>query len=186
MENIVIISSCMQDHENLIKKIESNYDAKVSIFEVEDWNQDLSPWPFNEFGNGADQTLKQLQAAYDLSNTYLIGYSLAGLFCLWASFQCEIKGIGCCSSSLWFENFISYMDRPCYANAVYFSLGKKEKKTRNPLLKNIEVLTEEAYRKIMSKNIPCILEMNNGNHFYEVEMRQWKAIEWLMAQKNAI
>lgn len=65
---------------------------------------------------------------------WLAGYSLAGLFALWAAYECDtFSGIACCSGSLWFKNWDIYMrehtlKRKC---SVYLSLGGKEEKTKN-------------------------------------------------------
>ncbi len=180
MKKIVIITSPLQDNKALQQQIQKKFKRNATFFEVENWNEELSPWEFGQFKGNAIQILEKLKNTYDLSNTILVGYSLAGLFCLWASFQCEIAGIGCCSSSLWYPGFIDYMDKLCLAKAVYLSLGKKEKKARHPLVRSIEMYTNVAYEKLCEQNIPCILEMNDGNHFYEVDKRHLKAIQWLL------
>lgn len=60
---------------------------------VNSWNHDLSPWNASAvfgsegFGDGAEHTLKEvLQLCTDSNKTYCIGgYSMAGLFALWAA-----------------------------------------------------------------------------------------------------
>ena len=79
-----------------IKKLTS-VDFQLIAVKVEDWNRELSPWEApavfgNEgFGNGAEDTLAEiLTLCSDKSKNYYIGgYSLAGLFALWAAFQTE-------------------------------------------------------------------------------------------------
>lgn len=62
---------------------------------------------------------------------WLASYSLAGLFALWAAYECDtFAGIACCSGSLWFKDWDIYMrehklKRKC---GVYLSLGGKEEK----------------------------------------------------------
>lgn len=181
MEHVIMIVGNHSNTDEIIHLVKQyKLDIQLSFFKIENWNQELSPWSFNEFGDGAAQTLKVLQNQFDLKNSYLVGYSLAGLFCLWASFQCEIKGVGCCSGSLWFENFLDYTKQSCMANKVYLSLGRKEKKTRHPLMSLIQDKTEEAYEILKNQNIPCIFELKNGNHFFATSERMVDAIQWLI------
>ena len=68
---------------------------------------------------------------------------------------------------------------------MYLSLGDKEEKTRNPVMKmvgnnirrQIELL--EGYPHC----IDCVLEMNRGNHFKEPDLRTAKGFAWLIGVK---
>jgi predicted alpha/beta superfamily hydrolase len=61
------------------------------------------------------------------------GYSLSGLFALWALWQTDVfERAASASGSLWFPGFIDYArERTMTAtpDAAYLSLGKKETKT---------------------------------------------------------
>ena len=64
------------------------------------------------FGVGVVRTLEQcLILCTDKSRTYYIGgYSLAGLFSLWAAYQTDVfSGFAAASPSVWFPGFIEYM-----------------------------------------------------------------------------
>ena len=95
-------------------------------FQVEDWNRDFSPWEApaafgtEAFDGQGARTLKWLleEGVPYIDRTYhvkeqehwLAGYSLAGLFALWAAYECDIfSGIACCSGSLWFKDWDIYM-----------------------------------------------------------------------------
>lgn len=74
--------------------------------QVNDRNRDLSPWKApavfgkENFGNGAAETPAEVQRlCADQSKTYYIGgYSLAGLFALWAAYQTGLfKGVAAAS-----------------------------------------------------------------------------------------
>ena len=75
-----------------IKKLTS-VDFQLIAVKVDDWNRELSPWEApavfgnEDFGNGAEDTLAEiLTLCSDKSKNYYIGgYSLAGLFALWAA-----------------------------------------------------------------------------------------------------
>ena len=105
-------SSAIKIYEELKKIV--NIDFQIIFIEINDWNKDLSPWSApsvfgkEDFGSGAKDTLLEILKLCDDSNKnyYLGGYSLAGLFSLWASFQTnKFKGIASVSGSLWFPNF---------------------------------------------------------------------------------
>ena len=57
---------------------------------------------------------------------YIMGYSLAGLFALWAMYQTDIfAGCATCSGSMWYPGFVEYVNsQPTLANKqIYISLG---------------------------------------------------------------
>lgn len=72
-------------------------DFQMIAVKVDDWNLDLSPWRSpavfgkEDFGGGAASLLEEiLRLCSDESKTYYLGgYSLAGLFSLWASYQTD-------------------------------------------------------------------------------------------------
>ena len=72
-------------------------DFQMTAVKVDDWNLDLSPWKApavfgnEDFGEGAASLLEEiLRLCSDESKTYYLGgYSLAGLFSLWASYQTD-------------------------------------------------------------------------------------------------
>ena len=108
---------------------------------VKDWNHDLSPWKApavfgrDQFGDGAEETLAEvLKTCNDRNKTYIIGgYSLAGLFALWAAYQTDaFSAVAAASPSVWFPGFSEYMkERIPQVRSVYLSLGDREEKARN-------------------------------------------------------
>ena len=113
------------DHELSVLKNEveeirkrTSTDFRLIAAKVGDWNYELSPWKEpavfgnEDFGDGAVRTLEQiLTLCTDKCRTYYIGgYSLAGLFSLWAAYQTDVfSGIAAASPSVWFPGFIEYM-----------------------------------------------------------------------------
>ena len=86
--------------ENEVKEIRKRassgeLDFRFIAAKVENWNDELSPWKApavfknEDFGGGAAETLEKILAlCTDPGKTYYIGgYSLAGLFALWAAYQ---------------------------------------------------------------------------------------------------
>ena len=161
-------------------------------FEVDDWFTDLSPWRApavfgkQDFGDGAARTLAEIKKlCADKSKTYYIGgYSLAGLFALWAAYQTDIfSGVGAASPSVWFPGFTDYMNNNTFlSGAVYLSLGDQEEKARNPVMAAVGERIREADRRFHEQGVPCVLEWNEGNHFKDADIRTAKAFAWLMRE----
>lgn len=184
-----------------IKKLSPNIPFILIAFLVDNWNTELSPWEApavfgNEsFGSGAAQTLSFITDCLlpDINNTYpssstkhfyLGGYSLAGLFSLWAAYQTNIFcGIAAASPSVWFPCWNDYISSH-YISApqVYLSLGKKEDKTKNRLMATVGNNISCQYELLCrDTNVErCILEWNEGNHFANTEFRTAKGFSWLL------
>ena len=157
---------------------------------VEHWNTDLSPWEAppvfggEAFGAGAERTLREvLTLTGDRSKTYILGgYSLAGLFALWAAYQTNtFAGVAAVSPSVWFPGFVNYMKAyAIQSTIVYLSLGDREEKTRNPLLAKVGECIRETDRWLREHEVECTLKWNPGNHFRDADLRTARAFAWVM------
>ena len=174
--------------------------ALVAISDL-DWNHDMAPWDRpaafkngEPFIGGADDYLRLLveeimpRAEKELSGPPawrgIAGYSLAGLFALYAIYRTDVfSRVGCMSASLWFPGFKEYIfshepkRRP---DCIYFSLGDKEAKTRNPILKTVQENTEEIQTFYQNKGIDTVFQLNPGNHFVQGIERTIAGIQWLL------
>ena len=166
-----------------------------------DWNQDMAPWDSpaafkngEPFTGGADDYMRLLveeimpRAEKELAGPPawrgIAGYSLAGLFALYAIYQTDVfSRVGCMSGSLWFPGFKEYIfshepkRRP---DCIYFSLGDKEAKTRNPILKTVQENTEEIQTFYQNKGIDTVFQLNPRNHFVQGIERTIAGIRWLL------
>ena len=137
-----------------------------------------------DFGDGAASLLEEiLRLCSDESKTYYLGgYSLAGLFSLWASYQTDrFAGIAAASPSVWFPGFLPYMkEHENQSRAVYLSLGDKEEKTKNPVMATVGDCIREAHAWLQQCGIRSTLEWNPGNHFRDPGLRTAKAFAWVM------
>ena len=195
-----------------IKELTGGKDFCLKAVKVESWNKDLSPWKApavfgnEDFGDGAQETLEFLlrevissensavrqerSAEYrtgsdsraELRKIYIGGYSLAGLFALWAGYQTDVfSGIAAASPSIWFPHFSEYMrQNRMQAEAVYLSLGDREERTRNPVMAQVGDAIRDGYAHLTETGVRCILEWNQGNHFKEPDLRTAKAFAWLL------
>lgn len=192
-----VLLQMVDDHdlegiESEIAEIQKLTDSDFCLIaiKVNDWNLDLSPWKApavfgkEDFGGGAEETLqKVLKYCTDREKHYIIGgYSLAGLFALWAAYQTDVfSGVAAASPSVWFQGFTDYMkENTIHSNIVYLSLGDKEEKARNLIMSTVGVRIREAHELLKSRGIKTALEWNQGNHFKDADIRTAKAFAWVM------
>ena len=199
----IVLIQPVDDHdlkgiENEFMTISNSCDMNFCLIAVriDDWNNDLSPWEApavfgkESFGSRASETLDELlELCGDKSRTYYLGgYSLAGLFALWAAYQTDVfKGVVATSPSVWFPGFAEYMKKnEIKTNTVYLSLGNREEKTRNPIMATVGDRIREAYVLLKERGgVNCILEWNEGNHFKDADIRTARAFAWALNNKTA-
>lgn len=173
-------------------------DCSLLVFPAGDWDRDLTPWPAPglgreraDFGGGADAFLAALLAAaaeaeaslgYNLPARGLLGYSLGGLFALYAGTRTDTFSLlGSVSGSLWYDGWCGYLaGQPCRAERVYLSLGVKEPKSGPPRMRRCGSCTEETEALLRAGGAETVYERNPGNHFTDPECRLRRAILWLL------
>lgn len=166
-----------------------------------DWNRDLTPWPAKsvfrgqpDFGGCAAQTLRRLtdemmptvEADLQPSVRIIAGYSLAGLFALYAALETELFPIAASvSGSMWYPGFADYADRKARApKLAYFSVGDREKLGRNAAFHSIEDCTRRICDGLAARGAETVFESNPGGHFCDVGERMRKAFGWLNRNLN--
>ena len=183
--------------ESLFDEVKAltNNDFSLAVFDVTDWNAQFSPWTapavfgkdsFSGKGNDTlrfleDEFLPEIKSKFPESEVFLTGYSLAGLFSLWALYETDkFNGAVCCSSSLWFDKWDEYasLHRIKSPSTIYMSLGDREEKTKNKVMsivgdrtrRQAEILKEDP-------NVEKLyFEWNEGGHFVEPLKRVAKGI----------
>ena len=167
------------------------------------WNRELSPWgcdgtvrdaePFGGQAAGfldelLNQIIPQVESSLPQPPVWrgIAGYSLAGLFSLWVPWQTDtFDRVASASGSLWFPGFIDYAHEHEMAvtpGAVYLSLGKKETKTPNRMMRHVLDDTRAMEELLNGRNIPTTLELNPGNHFAQTDLRMARGIHWILTQ----
>ena len=108
------------------------------------------------------------------------GYSLAGLFALWAAYSSErFQAAAAVSPSVWFSGWLDFIaERSILAKSIYLSLGKKEEKARSKTMAAVGDNIKRQYEMLMSLGINAALEWNEGSHFTEPEIRTAKGFAW--------
>ena len=174
----------------------------VAISKI-DWNNDMTPWECpplfkgdNYYKGYADKYLKLIkdeiipkvedfitnELQKEIEYWVLAGYSLGGLFALYSGYKTDkFKRIVSASGSMWYPNFAEFIKEnkiSTNVDKVYFSLGNKEKNSKNEILKTVEDKTKEIYDSL--GNINKTFEENEGNHFQGGALRVAKGIKWIL------
>ena len=166
---------------------------------VKSWNDELSPWKSPAVwgkecfgGNAADTicflteqaipTLKQQFALPENVRIILGGYSLAGLFALWASTRTNLfYGVAAASPSVWFPGWMEFeRQHPIQAQRVYLSLGDREEHTKNTVMATVGDNIRPLHSRLAERGTDCTLEWNSGGHFKDTDLRTARAFRWMM------
>ncbi len=196
---LILLNTYSGDGSSVIEAAHEISDADFNLLCVGNlkWDHDMTPWccpPLSPQDSpctgGADEYLdllvsKMLPKAKKLAkgtppHVGIAGYSLAGLFALYAMYQTDVfDRAASMSASLWFPDFMDY----CLSHAmkrvpdkIYLSLGDKEAKTRHPLLKTVQHRTESLAAHYSALGFDVTWELNPGNHFKDAAARSAKGI----------
>ena len=188
------------DHE-VAAIAQSNRKYLFVAIPVESWNDALSPWEApavwgkESFGGDAADTLhflteqvistlKQRFALPENVRIILGGYSLAGLFALWASTQTDLfYGVAAASPSVWFPDWMEFeQQRPIQTQHIYLSLGDKEERTKNIVMAVVGDNIRTLHSQLIARGADCTLEWNSGGHFKDADLRTAKAFQWAMEE----
>lgn len=199
-KTVVYIVMGQEDAQTVWAMLEEPKPALAAVSGV-DWNRDLSPWSAPRVFRGGEgfagggsaflsvltgRILPLVEAQLDVvpASRAIAGYSLAGLFSLWAAFQTDVfDRVASISGSLWFDGFLNYMKSaapPKELRQAYLSLGNREKGARNQRMAAVEDCTRQAVELLRGWDIPVDFEMNEGGHFQDEPGRIARGIGKLM------
>lgn len=187
------------DGTELMQEAAKLRDAAFNLLAVSniDWNHDMAPWECrplfpgdSPYTGGADDHLDLIISdimprALSLisgapSFTAIAGYSLAGLFALYAMYRTDaFSRAASMSGSLWYPGFREYVETHDMKHApdkIYLSLGDKEARTRQPLMKTVQENTEKIAAYYQSLGYDVTWELDPGNHFRDPMLRSAKGI----------
>lgn len=180
----------IQDEVNLINEKVSYDNWCMVTVPVKKWSYEMTPWKNSSSSDegGApvkiDEILSEVIPRYFGNNRkfVLAGYSLAGLFSLWVSYQTDVfEGIVAGSPSVWYPGWDEYIaDNVSKAEHVYLSLGSKEHKIRNKQMAIVKDAINLQHEKLKAAGVNTTLEINPGNHFVNVTERMAKGISWIL------
>lgn len=185
-----------EEAEAYISALSSENVAALCI-EGADWDRDFSPWPAKaafrggeDFSGGAGAYLQTLtekllpgaESAFGLrpGKRAIAGYSLSGLFALYALMECDsFQGAISASGSLWYDGFEEYLCEKANRaskKAVYLSLGDTEARTKNARLSSVAERTRFAEARLRESGARVVFEWNPGGHFADPQGRLVKGI----------
>lgn len=166
------------------------------------WDHDMTPWwcpPLTEddtpcTGGAEDylgalmgQVIPEALTHIDGTPAYqaIAGYSLAGLFAVWAAYNTDaFARVASMSGSLWFPRFVEYAtgrEMARVPDRMYLSLGDAEARSRNRLLRTVRDNTEALVAHWRGLGIDLTWELNPGNHFRDAALRSAKGISAVVA-----
>lgn len=181
-----------------VRELAGNRAFTLVAFAVTDWNAQLSPWAASannqEFAGEARETLNWIESTLiPCCDTPLIiaGYSLAGLFSLWALAESRsFAGAISCSGSLWFPGWEEYAAAAQWptGSQVYLSLGSKEELSRNECMARVGDATRAFAQQLKANSAihASTLEMNKGGHFSDPEGRMAKGVAWVVGKSSRV
>jgi hypothetical protein len=151
--------------------------------ELEDWTVELMPWSDGnisrdpEAGKHGQDTLQyilstllpDLQGRYGPLPVILGGYSLGGLFALWAACRTDaFAAVAAASPSVWIHNWLPFARKNVpMTGAIYLSLGDREEHVKNQAIARVGDNLRNYY-ELIQKQLPpghSTLVWEPGGHF---------------------
>ena len=170
----------------------------LATIELEDWTIDLMPWWDGnisrdpEAGKHGQETLDfilndllpELESRYGALPVILGGYSLGGLFALWASCQtARFRGVAAASPSVWIHGWLPFAKKNVpMADAIYLSLGDREEHVKNQAIARVGDNLRAYYELLQAQFRRCTLVWEEGNHFNDNAGRLARAFAWCLKQ----
>jgi predicted alpha/beta superfamily hydrolase len=174
----------------------------LATIELEDWTVDLMPWADGniswdpEAGKHGQDTLQyiqqellpELQRRYGTLPVILGGYSLGGLFVLWASCQTDaFAAIAAASPSVWIHGWLPFAQKHVpMAGNIYLSLGDREEHVKNQAIARVGD-NLRSYYGLLQQQLGaehCTLVWEQGGHFNDNPARLSRAFAWCLARER--
>ena len=151
-----------------------------------DWNYCMTPWKYHDknmgkTGGGEEFLSWFISEIYDekYQRQYIGGYSLGGLFALFAACEKELfDGVMSVSGSLWYPGALEYFSEKSIGKRIgkiYMSLGDKESLTKNAEREKVGFNTEKL-AEVFGRTKEVFFEYNRGGHFTDISGRITKSI----------
>lgn len=202
---IVYLNTFQEDNGGIYKALQNAGCPAFTLVVISGlaWDDDMTPWAIPPISpgdtpcsGGADKYLRLftdeiMPRAEEFAPGHILwrglaGYSLAGLFALYAVYRTAFfSRIASISGSLWFPGFKEYVfthEMPMRPACLYLSLGNQERKTRNPYLKIVQECTEEIAAFYKQNNIDTVFQLNPGNHYKNFIQRTAAGIAWILSR----
>jgi len=201
---LIVLNTYTGDGSSVVQELEKLGPPEHHLLVIGnlEWNVDMCPWNSPALSKreapcfgGADAYLNLLETEIlsrvkdllpgSISWMGIAGYSLAGLFSIYALYRSTLfSRAASASGSLWYPHFSEFVRNSKMRKLpemLYFSLGDQEAKTQHPVLKTVQENTESIFAHYVNLGIPAFYELNAGNHFKEPAWRMAKGILAILA-----
>ena len=176
-------------------------DFSLIVLSGLDWNRDMAPWDAPPvFTNGAPCTggadeylelllgtiLPEVESRLSVPPAWrgIAGYSLGGLFALYALYRTDLFArAASVSGSLWYPGLPAFVQEHAILrrpDCLYFSVGDRECRTRNPYLQTVQQNTELLAAHFQAQGIQTKFVLNPGGHGKHAARRTADGITWLL------
>lgn len=173
---------------------------------IDDWDNQLTPWSAKglyrsdpDFKGEAPEFLDTLvhelapaiEKAEGLApNQRAIGgYSLAGLFSVFAFASCDFfKHVASMSGSFWYEGWTEWLgslERNKHGSFAYLSLGDKERRAKEKILHRVQDATDFTAETLAKWGATVEHRMVPGTHFDNILERVETGLSELVAHASA-
>lgn len=174
----------------------------IVFFDTVEWAKALMPWHDEavsrdeEVGMHAQDTLIYIEESlvpwlherFGKLPCIIGGYSLGGLFALWAARQSTaFCAVAAASPSLWIKGWADFADNhDLNAQLAYVSLGDCEEHCRNQRMARIGDCVRHEHMTLITQlgTSATTLEWNSGGHFGNEAERTAKAFAWCIENIN--
>lgn len=170
----------------------------MAAFAIDDWDKELTPWPdpaisaVPEVGQHAGDTLYYIEhellpwlhRRYGELPCVLGGYSLGGLFSLWAATQSTtFAAVVASSPSVWVRDWLTFAEgHPTHASCVFLSLGDREEHVMDKSIAQVGNNIRQYHQMLAAQlgDERTTLVWNRGNHFQHGAERTAAGFVWCL------
>lgn len=166
-----------------------------------DWSRDMPPWDAPPlapgeapFAGGAGEYLDRLlgtilpkaESGLALPPAWrgIAGYSLAGLFAVYALYRTDVFcRAASVSGSLWYPGLLEFVQGHApkrLPERLYFSVGDRECRARSPSLQRVQANAEWLARFYRAQGVETCFVLNPGGHSSHAARRTAAGIAWLL------
>lgn len=185
----------LPEHPFPLKAAAAGLVANVARIPVHGWDDALTPWeaerlrPGQTFGGHAAVTLAELTGTVIPEFTAregivpktlaICGYSLGGLFALWAFVNdARFAACACLSGSVWYPGWVDYLRNTNMDGAgrfAFLSVGSKEKRGAGPF-RHVEDDMQASADILRDHGCNARFEIGPGNHMQHNQERLSKGL----------
>lgn len=200
---LVVLNTVMGEGGAVVEAVKGMTDAGFSLAAVGSlrWSDDMTPWPIPPIARREAPCGGLADGYLDLLTRRIVpgvlemlpgapgwiglaGYSLGGLFALYAMYRVDLFArVASVSGSLWYPGFVVYVQTHAplrKPDRLYLSVGDREGNTKNALMRPVEDNTRLLAEHYRNAGIETALEMNPGGHFRDADRRMARGIAWML------